>query len=80
MRCGPVAPPSSSIRARTVILAGSADRVYGPELFAETARSIPGSRLRVFEGRGPVTAARHPEWSREIERFIAAGDGPVTRL
>jgi pimeloyl-ACP methyl ester carboxylesterase len=67
----------SPIRAPTVILAGSADRWYSPELFAETARLIPGSRLRVFKGRGHVTAARHPEWSREIERFIAEGERPA---
>jgi pimeloyl-ACP methyl ester carboxylesterase len=68
---------SSPIRAPTVILAGSADRFYSPELFAETARLIPGSRLRVFEGRGHVTAARHPDWSREIERFLVEGDRPA---
>ena len=67
----------SPIRAPTVILAGSADRFYSPELFAETARLIPGSRLRVFEGRGHITVARHPEWPREIERFIADGDRPA---
>jgi pimeloyl-ACP methyl ester carboxylesterase len=67
----------SPIRAPTLILAGSEDRWYSPELFAETARLIPGSRLRVFEGRGHVTAARHPEWTSEIERFIAAGDRPA---
>jgi pimeloyl-ACP methyl ester carboxylesterase len=60
-----------TITAPTLILAGSEDRFYGPELFAETARLIPGSRLRVFEGRGHVTVARHPEWAGEIERFIA---------
>ncbi len=67
----------SPIRAPTLILAGSADRFYSPELFAETARLIPGSRLRVFERRGHVTVARHPEWSREIEHFIAEGDRPA---
>ena len=67
----------SPIRAPTLILAGSADRFYSPELFTETARLIPGSRLRMFEGRGHVTVARHPEWSREIERFIAEGDRPA---
>jgi len=61
----------SAIRASTLILAGGADRFYSPELFAETARLIPGSRLRVFEGRGHVTVGRHPEWAGEIERFIA---------
>ena len=67
----------SPIRAPTLILAGSEDRFYTPELFAETARLIPDSRLRVFEGRGHVTVARHPEWTREIERFIAEGDRPA---
>jgi len=67
----------SPIRAPTLILAGSADRFYSPELFAETARLIPGSRLRVFEGRGHITVARHPEWSREIDRFIAEADRPA---
>jgi pimeloyl-ACP methyl ester carboxylesterase len=61
----------SRIQAPTLILAGSEDRFYSPELFAETARLIAGSRLRVFERRGHVTVARHPEWTREIERFIA---------
>jgi pimeloyl-ACP methyl ester carboxylesterase len=59
------------IRAPALILAGSEDHWYGRELFAETARLIPDSRLRVFEGRGHVTAARHPDWNAEIERFIA---------
>jgi pimeloyl-ACP methyl ester carboxylesterase len=65
------------IRAPTLILAGSEDRFYSPELFAETARLIPGSRLRVFEGRGHLTVARHPEWTREIEHFIEEGDRPA---
>jgi pimeloyl-ACP methyl ester carboxylesterase len=64
----------STIRAPTLILAGSADRFYGGELFAETQRLIPGSRLRVFEGRGHITVTMHPEWSREIDRFIAEGE------
>ena len=68
----------SPIRAPTVILAGSEDRFYSPELFAETARLISGSRLRVFDGRGHVTVARHPEWPREIERFVEEGDRQPT--
>jgi pimeloyl-ACP methyl ester carboxylesterase len=64
----------SPIRAPTLILAGSADRFYSPELFAETARLIPTSRLRVFERPGHITAAIHPEWSGEIARFIAESD------
>jgi len=67
----------SAIRAPTLILAGSADRFYAPELFAETARLIPGSRLRVFKRLGHITVTMHPAWSREIERFIAEGDRPA---
>jgi pimeloyl-ACP methyl ester carboxylesterase len=63
------------IRAPTLILAGGADHWYTPELFAETARLIPGSRLRVFEGRGHVTVYRHPEWAGEVERFLSKGPG-----
>jgi pimeloyl-ACP methyl ester carboxylesterase len=61
----------SPIRAPTLILAGGADRFYSPELFAETARLIPDSRFRVFEGRGHITVTTHPEWAGEIERFLA---------
>ena len=62
---------ASPIRAPTLILVGSDDRFYSRELFEETARLIPGSRLRVFEGRGHLTVARDPEWAREIDRFLA---------
>jgi hypothetical protein len=55
----------------------SADRFYGPELFDETARLIPASRLRVFERRGHITVTMHPDWAREIEHFIAGGDQPA---
>ncbi len=65
------------IEAATLILAGSEDRFYSPELFAETARLIPGSRLRIFEGRGHLTVARHPEWAHEIERFTAEDHRPA---
>ena len=58
------------VKAPTLILAGGADRFYSPELFAETARLIPGSRLRVFERRGHITVTMHPDWAGEIERFI----------
>jgi pimeloyl-ACP methyl ester carboxylesterase len=61
------------IRSPTLILGGSEDRFYSPELFAETARLIPDSRMRVFEGRGHLTVVRHPEWTREIQRFVAMG-------
>jgi pimeloyl-ACP methyl ester carboxylesterase len=61
----------SPIRAPTLILVGSEDDWYSRELYAETAGLIPGSRLRVFEGRGHVSVYRHPEWARDIERFLS---------
>jgi pimeloyl-ACP methyl ester carboxylesterase len=59
------------IRAPTLILVGSADHWYSRELFAETACLIPDSRLRVFEDRGHVSVYKHPEWARDIERFLS---------
>ena len=67
----------SPIRAPTLILVGGRDRFYSPELFAETARLIPASRLRVFERRGHITVTMHPNWAREIESFISEGDQPA---
>jgi pimeloyl-ACP methyl ester carboxylesterase len=60
----------SPVRAPTLILAGREDRFYSPELFEETSRLIPGSRLRVFDGRGHVTVTRHPDFPAEIRRFL----------
>jgi pimeloyl-ACP methyl ester carboxylesterase len=59
-----------TIQAPTLIVAGSEDRFYSRELFAETERLIPGSRLRVFEGRGHVTATMQKDWGREIVSFL----------
>jgi pimeloyl-ACP methyl ester carboxylesterase len=61
---------AGTIRAPALILAGAADRFYGRELFAETERLIPGSRLRLFEGRGHVTVTMDRGWGPEIERFL----------
>ena len=61
----------SPIQAPTLILVGEEDRFYSPELFAETARLIPGSRLHVFEGRGHVSVGRDPGYTREIEEWLA---------
>jgi len=58
------------ISAPTLILVGRDDRFYSPELFAETSELIPGSRLRVFDGRGHVTVTRHPEFAAEIKSFL----------
>ena len=61
------------IAAPTVLVAGAADRFYSAELFEETARLVPGCRLRVLPG-GHVSVARDPGWAEELRRF-AAGAG-----
>jgi pimeloyl-ACP methyl ester carboxylesterase len=68
---------ATPIRAPTLILVGSEDRFYSRALFTETAALIPGSRLRVLEGRGHVTATMQPAWSREIEAFMATDHRPA---
>jgi pimeloyl-ACP methyl ester carboxylesterase len=62
---------ANPIQAPTTILAGSEDRWYDVELFEETARLIPGSRLRVFAGRGHVSVGRERGFKHELERFAA---------
>jgi pimeloyl-ACP methyl ester carboxylesterase len=58
------------IRAPTLILAGREDRFYAPELFAETARLIPGSRLYVLDGRGHITVMRDRRFATELTAFL----------
>src|SRR4051794_27075704 len=58
------------IQAPTLIVVGSEDRFYSVDLFKETSRLIPNSRLRIFDGRGHVTSTMHKEWGPEIVRFL----------
>jgi pimeloyl-ACP methyl ester carboxylesterase len=58
------------IRAPTLILAGADDRFYDAALFIETERLIPGSRLRLFPGRGHVTVMRDRGFQRELATFL----------
>ncbi len=62
-RCPPV-------RAPTLILAGSDDRFYSPELFAETAALVPGSTLRIFPGRGHITVMRDRGFRAAFSQFL----------
>jgi pimeloyl-ACP methyl ester carboxylesterase len=64
-RCPPIQAP-------TLILAGRDDRFYAPELFAETARLIPGSRLRLLDGRGHITVMRDRRLRAQLTAFLAA--------
>jgi len=62
---------AAPVRARTLIVGGADDRFYSPGLFAETARLIPNSRLRLVEGRGHITVLRDPDVRRDIAQFLS---------
>jgi pimeloyl-ACP methyl ester carboxylesterase len=61
---------AAPIQATTLVVAGAEDRFYSPSLFAETARLIPKSRLRLVEGRGHITVLRDPDVRRDIAQFV----------
>jgi pimeloyl-ACP methyl ester carboxylesterase len=61
------------IHAPTLIVAGADDRFYSPELFHETARLIPDSRLCLVEGRGHVTVMSDRHAKAELTAFLKAG-------
>jgi pimeloyl-ACP methyl ester carboxylesterase len=60
-----------AITAPTLILVGREDHAYGPELFEETARLIPGSDLRMFDGRGHVSVMSDPRLRPALSGFLA---------
>ena len=62
---------TAPVRARTLVVGGADDRFYSPNLFAETARLIPDSRLRLVEGRGHITVLRDPDVRRDIAQFLS---------
>ncbi len=61
----------TKITAPTLILAGREDRFYPSELFEETARLIPGSELRLFDGRGHVTVMNDGGFHASLAAFLA---------
>jgi pimeloyl-ACP methyl ester carboxylesterase len=58
------------IKAPTLIVAGRDDRFYAPELFEETARLIPGSDLRLLDGKGHITALNDPRCRDALESWL----------
>jgi pimeloyl-ACP methyl ester carboxylesterase len=60
----------SAIAAPTLLVAGGRDVFYERELFDETARLIPGSRLSVHERRGHATVTMRRDVGPEILRFL----------
>ncbi|TAM89063.1 MAG: alpha/beta fold hydrolase [Jatrophihabitans sp.] len=62
-----------TVGAPTTVLAGSEDRFYSPDLFAETARLIPDCRLELFDGRGHVTVMMDRRFRAAIRDLLAGG-------
>jgi pimeloyl-ACP methyl ester carboxylesterase len=60
-----------TITAHTLILAGADDRFYGPALFEETVRLIPGAHLHLLAGRGHVTVMRDRRFQAALGDFLA---------
>jgi pimeloyl-ACP methyl ester carboxylesterase len=65
-------PRLHRITAPTLLVAGARDRFYTPELFRETARRIPGARLRLYPGKGHAGVMTHRPATREIVAFLTA--------
>jgi pimeloyl-ACP methyl ester carboxylesterase len=72
------APQLHHITAPTLLVAGGRDRFYSPELFRETAESIPDGRLSLFPDKGHAGVITHRPAIREIVAFLGADDQPVT--
>ena len=61
---------ASPIAAPTLIVAGRDDRFYAPELFEETARLIPGSDLRLLDGKGHIGALGDARCRDALESWL----------
>jgi len=70
------APQLHRITAPTLVIGGDSDRNYTPELFRETAKRIPGARLRLCRGKGhaSISTFTYKPAVREILRFLTADE------
>ncbi|MBU0935991.1 MAG: alpha/beta hydrolase [Spirochaetes bacterium] len=65
------------IKAPTLVIAGSEDPFYSPELFRETAAGIPDARLVLYpKMRHPATGRR---FSQEVMEFLAGKPSTINR-
>jgi pimeloyl-ACP methyl ester carboxylesterase len=62
-------PGLGAIDRPTLVLVGDSDRLTPPELSAEIAGSIPGSRLVVVAGAGHLTTLDQPD---QVTRALVA--------
>jgi len=65
------AAPLEAIRAPTLVVTGSEDRVYPPALARDMARRIPGARLVEIEGAGHLTNLEQPgRFNQAVLEFL----------
>ena len=58
----------SEIGGQTLVIGGTKDPFYTPELFRETAKGIPNGRLILYEGMGHPASGK--QFSRDVLTFL----------
>ena len=59
------------VAAATLVVGGSKDRFYEPQLFEETVALIPGSRLHLVIGQGHIGALQDKGTRAAVAAFLA---------
>lgn len=59
------------IAAPTLVVGGTRDPFYAPDLFRETAAGIPDATLVLYEGKGHAPGGR--QFARDVLAFLRAG-------
>ncbi len=67
-----------AIRAPTIVIQGTGDRITDVSQGIGLARAIPGARLELLEGGGHIVIARHPVRVNLLIRHFVAGLGTGT--
>lgn len=64
------AAPIEQIRVPTLVVTGTEDKVYAPQIARDMAQRIPGAELAVLEGAGHLTNLELPdEFNRRVMEF-----------
>jgi pimeloyl-ACP methyl ester carboxylesterase len=67
---------ATRIKASTLVIGGTADQFFGPQVFEETAAMIPGARVRLLEGETHMLPIeRSGDVAQAIAEFLAIGSG-----
>jgi 3-oxoadipate enol-lactonase len=62
------------IRVRTLVMVGTEDTVYPPQMARDIARRIPGAKLVEIEGAGHLSNLDRPdEFNAALEAFLEQG-------